>query len=402
MRFLFPLLCFFFSTASFAQKLLKGVVLDAEKATPVPKASVFLNNTSIGTTADNEGNFTLSLPAGRFDLIVSSIGYATHNQTVSTAELSGFITVKLKLKAPDLEAVIIEPFEKDGWQKWGRWFTDNFIGTSEFGRDCRIINPEVIKFRNSKAQGELTVIAIAPLQIENSALGYRVTYQLENFRYNFKSRYLFYSGYPFFEILPGGARKQRKWEAAREEVYRGSMLHFMRAVYRNKILEEGFEVRRLQKVANAEKNRVQTVIKTRMRADVHGRIAFTANSDSSDYYNRILREGDFRNIIGSNVLPGDSIAYAVDSVVAALDFPDYLLVICKNKKPPSEYKQLFPEGGNVVMSELSLINNRPVDVLANGSFFSPEDLLSSGYWGWWEKMGTMLPFDYVPGKKDKD
>ena len=52
-----------------------------------------------------------------------------------------------------------------------------------------------------------------------------------------------------------------------------------------------------------------------------------------------------------------------------------------------------------MMSELLLINGRPVEVLANGSYFNPEDLLSSGWWGWWEKMGTMLPFDYQPPLK---
>ncbi|HYO21332.1 MAG TPA: carboxypeptidase-like regulatory domain-containing protein [Flavisolibacter sp.] len=223
----FPfLLCLFLLNTSAAQKLLKGVVVD-EKNVPIPKASVFLNNTSIGTTADNEGQFSLNIPAGKFELIVSSIGYITHNKSVNAAEVADFLTIQLKIKAPELETVIIEPFEKDGWQKWGRWFNDNFLGTSEYGRECRIKNPEVLKFRNSKKRSELTVIAIAPLMIENKALGYRITYQLENFRFDFKTRYLLYAGYPFFENLEGSNRKKRKWEGGK----RKCLLRFHASLY---------------------------------------------------------------------------------------------------------------------------------------------------------------------------
>lgn len=391
-------LCIFFIQTSFAQKWLKGVVVD-ENNTPIAKASVFLNNTSIGTMADNEGKFSLSIPSGKFDLIVSSVGYITHSQNITSNDAVDNITIRLKEKAPELETVIIEPFEKDGWQKWGRWFTDNFIGTSEYGRDCKIVNPEVLKFRNSKKNGTLTVIAIAPLTIENKALGYKVTYQLENFRYDFKTRYLLYAGFPFFEHMPGGDRKQRKWEKEREEVYYGSMLHFMRAVYRNRIREEGFEVRRLKKIPNAEKQRVKMVYKTSVRADDMGRMISTVNRDSSAYYNHVMSQDDYASIIGQAILPGDSVAYAVDSTVAGIYFDDYLLVTYQNKKVPFEFKQLYPRSSDALVSEITLVNGKPIDVFSNGAYFNPEDLLSSGYWGWWEKMGTMLPYDYEPPKK---
>lgn len=395
----FPfLLCLFLLNTSAAQKLLKGVVVD-EKNVPIPKASVFLNNTSVGTTADNEGQFSLNIPAGKFELIVSSIGYITHNKSVNAAEVADFLTIQLKIKAPELETVIIEPFEKDGWQKWGRWFNDNFLGTSEYGRECRIKNPEVLKFRNSKKRSELTVIAIAPLMIENKALGYRITYQLENFRFDFKTRYLLYAGYPFFENMEGSDRKKRKWEEERENVYYGSMLHFMRAVYRNKIIEEGFEARRLKKILNTEKQRVKMVYKTSVKADGLGRMISAINRDSSAYYDNVMGQDDYQNIIGQQILHGDSIAFAIDSTVAGLYFDDYLLITYKQKKVPFEFKQLYPRSGDALMSEISLVNGRAVEIQASGSYYNPEDLLSSGYWGWWEKMGTMLPFDYKPLRK---
>jgi hypothetical protein len=398
MRYLLLALGLLFFQQNNAQKLLRGVVLDEERNLPLPKASVFLNNTSIGTTANDEGRFELFIPAGRFDLIISSIGYVTHNESITTAALSDFITIKLKVKAPELETVIIEPFEKDGWQKWGRWFIENFLGTSEYGRDSRIKNPEVLKFRNSRRTNELTVVALAPLVIENKALGYKLTYQLEAFRYNFQTRVLLYAGFPFFENMEGSDRKKRQWEKAREDVYFGSMLQFMRAIYRNRLKEEGFEVRRLQKIPNAEKQRIRAVYQRSVRADAKGRLVSAVNSDSSAYYNHIMSQDDYQSVIGQNILPGDSIAYAMHSTIAGLYFDDYLLVTYKHKTIPREFKQLFPKSSDAMMSEISLVNARPVEIYSNGSYFNPEDLLSSGYWGWWEKMGTMLPFDYQPLK----
>lgn len=395
------LLAFFLSLAAplLAQKLLSGLVLDAEKGSPVPKASVFLNNTSVGTTADDEGRFRLSVPAGRYELIVSSVGYATQNTPVSGADEPDFLTVRLKPKAPDLEAVVIEPYEKDGWEKWGSWFIENFLGTSEYGRDSRIQNPEVLKFRHSKKDGELRVRAVAPLVVENSALGYRITYQLENFSYSFRTRYLLYAGYPFFEELPGSDRRKRRWEREREDVYHGSMLHFMRAVYRNRIGPEGFEMRRLQKLPNTEKARVRALHDRGSRPPPGEVLRLTVSRDSTAYYNRVFAEDDWINVVGRNLLPGDSVAYAADSVTAGLFFPDYLLVTYKPKPVSPDYKRLFPRAGNDRTSELTLPNGREIRIQANGAYLSPEDILSTGYWAWWEKMGTMLPFDYRPPKR---
>jgi hypothetical protein len=199
--------------------------------------------------------------------------------------------------------------------------------------------------------------------------------------------------------MTGSDRKKRGWEKAREDVYYGSMLQFMRAVYRNRIKEEGFEVRRMKKVPNAEKQRIRSVYRNSVRPDENGRMVSVVNRDSSAYYNHIMSQEDFKRVIGQDILPGDSIAYAIDSSVAGLYFDDFLLVIYKNKSLPAEFRQLFPKSSDAVMSEITLINAQPIQVYANGSYYNPEDLLSSGYWGWWEKMGTMLPFDYQPSKK---
>jgi hypothetical protein len=47
-----------------------------------------------------------------------------------------------------------------------------------------------------------------------------------------------------------------------------------------------------------------------------------------------------------------------------------------------------------MMSQITLVNQEPIEIQANGSYYQPTNLLSLGYWGWSEKIATMLPFDY--------
>jgi hypothetical protein len=402
MRAVFFLQLLLWLQTGLAQTKLKGVVLDAEKGSPVPRASVFLNNTSVGTTANEQGGFELLIPAGKYELIVSSVGYVTSNQTVVSSEIQNAITVRLTPKAPELEAIVIEPFEKDGWEKWGRFFMENFIGTSALAGDCKLVNKDAIRFRHSKKEKKLTAHAREPLLIENKALGYRLRYQLETFEYNFQNQYMLYIGYPFFEPMEGKEKKQKAWQQKRSEIYYGSIMHFMRSLYRNTLQQEGFEVRRLKKVPNVEKQRVKEAYRvnaTRSRTTGNHRVVNAAASDSMDYYETVLRQPDLFDVIGRNVLAGDSIAFALDSVTAGLSFPDHLYVLYKNGKVPKEYVQRFPSGAHAMLSYIQLLNDQLVAIQANGMFFNPIDLISSGYWAWAEKMATMLPFDFVPSKE---
>jgi hypothetical protein len=379
-----------------SQKVLKGIVLDAERNKAIPNASVFLNTTSIGTVTNEQGDFSLVFQNGKYDLIVSSIGYETYNQTINTSEIPDFITIKLKIKSQVLNPVIVEPYEKDGWEKWGKLFLESFIGTSASALNCRIENVKVIHFRNSKKTNELTAIADEPLIIENKALGYTLKYQLETFTYNFSNHYLLYIGYPLFLPMEGSAAKQKKWRQKREEAYFGSIMHFMRSVYRNKISEEGFEVRNLKKIPNTEKQNKVFSNNTHSITSSDGTIVTTeVDKNTGNIYDQILHPDNYKDVIGKT-LTGDSIAYAVDSTTAGLYFNNFLLVIYKNKIAPPEYGQQLPRNGTAMMSQIVLINGQPIEIEANGNYYDPTGLMSMGYWAWSEKIANMLPFDYKP------
>jgi hypothetical protein len=402
MRIFYGICFLLFGLVSNGQKLLKGIVLDAQKNTPIPNASVFLNTTSVGTVTNEQGNFSLTIPNGKYELVISSIGYETNTQTINSTNAPDFITVKLKIKAEVMQTVIIESFVKDGLTKWGKFFVESFIGTSNLAKDCRIKNTKVIKFRHSKTKNELSAFADEPLIIENRALGYTIRYQMEAFQYDFKTGYLLYAGYPFFQPMKGNSARQKRWENMRSEVYAGSIMHFMRAVYRNKTAEEGFEINPLKKIPNIEKQRVKAAYSsnTRTAKSEDGRTIITIiNQDTANYYNKVMQQSDYIDVLTKILLTGDSIAYAIDSITAGVDFKNYLLVTYKKKFVPKEFLQQFPKAGGTMTSQITLINEKPIEVHANGSYFDPIDLISTGFWAWSEKIATMLPSDYIPLKQ---
>lgn len=91
-------------SAALAQNIsVSGNVTDASTGEPVPYASIQLDGTTIGTSADNEGHYTISVP---FDgkLIFSSLGYKSAEVTVAS---SGIIDVELHPDSEFLDETIV-------------------------------------------------------------------------------------------------------------------------------------------------------------------------------------------------------------------------------------------------------------------------------------------------------
>lgn len=377
--------------------LIKGKVISADTKTPLAGVSVFLSNTSFGTTSNAAGEFQLSPPAAKYDLIVSSVGYETYAQTVSDGNAVE-LTISLRQKAQVLDEVVVGAYEKNGWKTWGNFFIENFIGTTEWAEDCKIKNSDVIKFRRNKKSNTLTAIATDLLIIENKSLGYTISYQLESFDYDFGSNYVSYLGYPLITPMKGNAAKQRRWNKNRDDAYYGSMMEFMRALYRNKIIEEGYEVRRLRKSPNLEKQRVKEIYRNRaliMRTGLLNK--YDPVADSTEYFEKVLRQTDELLNFSPYTLSGDSVAYAIDSVTAGIEFPDFLHITYKKAAPPLKYRQRSTNNARM-MSELMLVNAGALQVQSNGNYFPPLKLVSLGYWAWSEKVGALLPFDYRPSE----
>ena len=215
-----------------------GRVLDADGG-PLPGANVYLSGTTRGAAAGTTGRFALSdLPPGAYRVVASMLGYEVGVEPVTlaagdTLEVSFALTATVRgLGAVEVGA------ERDGrWARRYRWFREQLLGETENAAECEILNPHVLSFRGRL--GTLVAEASQPLVIENRALGYRLTYDLETFEGSSAS--LRYHGDERFEELaPADSAEAARWAAARSRAYRGSMRHLFRSLLAGTAAEEGF------------------------------------------------------------------------------------------------------------------------------------------------------------------
>jgi len=75
---LFTLLLLTNLSAQSLTQVVRGTVVDLESQTPLPGANVLIGSTSLGAMTDTDGNFVIyNVPIGRYDIMVSFIGYKT-------------------------------------------------------------------------------------------------------------------------------------------------------------------------------------------------------------------------------------------------------------------------------------------------------------------------------------
>ena len=106
------LLFLFFALSAAAQNfVLTGKVTDVS-GNPVPFTSVYLQNTSRGTSANSEGVYQLTLATGNYDLVFKAIGYRQQNikAAVSTNTV---LNVKLAPEIYALNDVVIRSDAED-------------------------------------------------------------------------------------------------------------------------------------------------------------------------------------------------------------------------------------------------------------------------------------------------
>jgi hypothetical protein len=209
MKYQLPLFALFvvLSVPAFSQKTIKGQVVNAVSGEALSGSSVFINGSSIGTIADNSGRFELNnIPAGRYELIVSLVGYETNVFGFVSEQLPLNLKIEMRLKVKELENITIEPSVEETWEKWGRVFLENFIGSVPNAKECTIKNTRDIHFRYYRRSNRLIAYSDEPLIVENKALGYILKYQLEQFEVNFTDNSIVYAGYPFFEEIDKSRR----------------------------------------------------------------------------------------------------------------------------------------------------------------------------------------------------
>ncbi len=359
---LFFIFCFLTFNISFSQTNyynVKGKVIDKTTKAPLQGASVFAQNSTFGEATDADGNFKLTIPNGGYSLVASFTGYETETIRISnTSSQNDNLVFELNPQEKSLEAVTIAVSNevKDGWQKYGEFFTENFIGQSKFAKQCVIKNPEVLHFYFSKKKNRLKVLATEPLIVNNFALGYNLKFAIDSFTNEYNTNTNLFIGYPLFEEMQGTPAQQETWRENRAVAYKGSMLQLMRSIFNKTLMQDGFE---LQFIIRNDGKEIPIPLQ-----NLYG--ALNYDKDDSTNTVEIIPNQNEVAVIYKNAAPEE--AYLNSDEAIKKDFQLSTL--------------LFAPGESIVIEQ-------------NGYYYDQTDIITNGYLGF-KKIGDMLPYDYAP------
>ncbi len=345
-------------TASAQSYRISGRVVRADDRTPLAGASVFAENTTLGTYTDSAGQFSLVLPAGGYALSVSYTGFQSISQRITSSDPTPLdFALQVREKTMQEVAVVSTGEVKNGWEKHGQQFLDGFIGKSSNSTLCQILNPEHVRFFYSKRKNRLKVIADETVRVENRALGYIIRCELDSFVLDLQSGESMYSGTLLFEEMTDSTGNLRaQWDSTRLYTYRGSVLEFMHALYDRQLTAHGFEIGEIQTKG--------------------GKSVFVMNKKPYEWLN-LERDSSSEVMHFSSTHPELAIHYFLEGPDEA-----YLKQV-PGKSPDYQLSKILLKPGVVYSIE------------KNGYFYEQNDLVFDDYWSWC-KLADLLPYGYKP------
>lgn len=336
---------------------ISGVVTDVSTDEPLYMVSVYLNKTTLGCATDEQGFYSIkNIPPGKYEMIVSLIGYTYVKKTITVGPISknihNFDLEPEPLQAPSIK---IEGRRPRNWEKNLGNFTKSFLGNTPNARKCKIHYTEYLSFKYDEINHILTASTDHPLEIINQGLGYKITADLIDFKYFALSSDTQYEYNAQFQSLePKNEKEKKQWQERRSSAYNGSKYHFMRSLLADSLEENDFEI--------------------------YSTFTMVIGDDPSK-----------KQITADDILSSDNM----------LSFPGYLEIIYKGEILPKDYKKYLKKRGveqpaYYQHSWLKINNISSILVNENGSTYAPRSCLTVyGYW-FWERIADRLPLDYNP------
>lgn len=393
----FIALCFFCPVFTMAQSVsITGKVTSKETHSPVQRASVFLSNSSFGTSTANDGTYSLNrLRPGQYTLVVTSIGFSDYTQKVQVGDDPITLNVELEPKVIQLREVVISTTAKADWKRNFEQFKREFIGTDANAKQCQILNPDVLYFTYSKKRLRLEAESDNFLVIENRGLGYRVKFLLKDFKSDGISNVVSYGGQRLFEELSGSKSQKKKWDDNRDLAYYGSPMHFYRALYTDQLTQEGFEVRRLTRYLNPARPSDEVI---------HQRITRYKTFARPDSLNHWIDIANFSKYTQERLsavpwYSAELLRNTQQAGIYAITFPNYLYVMYTKKRDENNYKDIYRplDMPNYEISVVTLYNNPPYALFDKNGIVINGDPLYEGSWSK-ARLSELLPVDYVPSQ----
>ena len=208
---------FLFSQIVFSQNIIKGKVID-ENSKPISGASIYVDNSTINTKTNSNGEFELDLPNGQYNLIAKANLFENFILGINATDKKNH-TITLEPEVISLQETVVQAMSKEDWLYYYKVFLKLFLGENEAASKSKIENSKDLRFKYDKQTKELTASSRKPLLITNKYLGYKIEYDLIDFNVNYKTNYALTLGTALFTELKASASQQKKWKKNRLKSY---------------------------------------------------------------------------------------------------------------------------------------------------------------------------------------
>ena len=221
-----------------AQRTISGRITDAETGGPVPGANVFFAGTTVGATSDTTGYYRLIIPGeGSYRLAISHVAYEPIFMDIDPGKASEILNVTMEMAT--MEEVTVSA--KVRFRKYDiDLFWRTILGQKP-SKTIQPLNPEAVYYYFDSSTGILKVTCRVPLQIVNYETGYHIYYFLNYFTHDYIKNITVWDGeYMFSELEPKSLTQKNVWDKNRKYVYSVSITKFIKSLYHNTLLEDGF------------------------------------------------------------------------------------------------------------------------------------------------------------------
>ena len=269
----------------FSQNRISGIVVENITKQAIPLATVYINGTTVGTTTDSEGTFSISVMGIPCQIVISHIGYEpkilsieNFNEPHKKVELFQRIVQmdEVNVKGKNLRTKNIDEFKL--------WF----LGFDDWGKNAILLNDEVLTFSRDRKKWGMKIIpdiqdgksvflsdpswvsgdvewakdsseifmnrsinlkasAKEPLNVDLPLLGYTLQIELVDFIVQYASEngglQTSFLGYYYF--IPYKTEREKdieKFDKNRQKAYYNSSQHFCRSLYDKKLKENGYQL----------------------------------------------------------------------------------------------------------------------------------------------------------------
>ena len=239
--------CAFLCNTILIAQTLKGTIVDAATGEPLESVAIYFDNTTIGTTTNDDGFFSIDYTdATQSTLVISYLGY--EKVFITDYRSKTELSIKLVETPNELEEVLINYDDGLTRKQKLRLFRKEFLGVSEFAQSCKILNEEDLFLKYDSKTKTLSASSKKPILVINDKLQYDISYDLIDFEIRFsnvnaqENRFLVngvvYFGTSYYNDIDD--KEKRSVSKRRRKAYLGSVQHFMRSLYQNSLEEEGF------------------------------------------------------------------------------------------------------------------------------------------------------------------